>query len=312
MVVRQPDFHVRYPILISLPLLLLVGGGIAALYIPRHGGALLPLAIGVGLVIANGVALDRLYTETTLHKPNFRGAAETINRSVTADDVVLVDGPNPQLVFAHYYTGAAPVFDLRDLAGASQAVVDARLEAATAGAARAWELLFFHTPGPVQYWLALHGWPVAPSDHNGIRVTLYGLAVEPLPEHALDTPFGPALRLVRAGVQGPTVAPGELVRVTTTWQVAAPPPDYKFSLRLLAPDGTVRLADDYVPVNWFFPTTQWPVGAQVEDRRALLLPTDLSPGRYAITLRLYDPANGLPVETPQGQDVRLAEIEVVP
>lgn len=313
MVVRQPDFHVRYPILISLPLMLLTGGGIAALGgMRRTWGALLPALVGVGLVAANGAALQRLYVDTTLHKPDFRGAAAAINQGVTAADVVLVDGPNPELVFAHYYTGAAPVFDLRDLAGADPAQIEARLAEATQGAVTAWELLYFHTPGPVQHWLAVHGWPAAPSDHNGIRVSQVGLAHAPLPTHALALPFGPALTLTQAGVDGPHAAAGDLVRVTTTWQVQAAPPDYKFSLRLAAPDGSVVIADDYVPVNWFFPTTQWPAGGVVEDRRALSLPRDLPRGRYAITLRLYDPANGIPVETPAGQDVRLAEVDVIP
>ncbi len=133
-----------------------------------------------------------------------------------------------------------------------------------------------------------------------------------MPEYALDIALGPALTLTHAQVDGPTMTPGDLLRVTTTWHVLSAPPDYKFSLRLIGPDGAVVLADDYVPVNWFFPTGQWPVGGVVEDRRALVLPADLSPGRYAITLRLYDPANGIPVETTLGQDVLLAEVDVTP
>jgi hypothetical protein len=36
----------------------------------------------------------------------------------------------------------------------------------------------------------------------------------------------------------------------------------------------------------------------------------LPPGSYLVTLRLYDPTNGVPVETPAGQDVQLGTVEV--
>ncbi|HXF63065.1 MAG TPA: hypothetical protein VNK95_15680, partial [Caldilineaceae bacterium] len=218
--------------------------------------------------------------------------------------------------FNHYYRGAAPVHDLRPLEGAPAKEVDATLAELTRGRATAWELLYFHTPGPVQVWLATHAWPAAPSDHNGIRVAAYALERGPLVAHELHVFFGPALELVAAEVDGPAAQPGTLARVTTHWQVHAPPPDYKFSLRLYSAesqraDGQPLLADDYVPQAWFAPTSTWAVGAPAVDRRALRLPPDLAAGRYAITLRLYDPATGVPVETGAGQDVPLGEIEVV-
>lgn len=347
LVMRRPDFHVRYPIFIGVPLLLLAAGGIAGLdpgwwssEINRkgrkdqkekreeagegedspqtHGGHSLGRVMGgvgggmilAGLVIANGAALARLYGDITLHKPDYRGAAQAITAAAGAHDVVLVDGPNPELVFAHYYTGPAPVHDLRGLEGASAEEIDRVLVEVTAGKSTAWELLYFHPPGPVQQWLATHGWPSAPSDHNGIRVMAYGLDRGPLVMRDLGVPFGPALALVEAGVEGPVAHPGDLVRVTTRWQVLAPPPDYKFSLRLMGPQGQVILADDYMPQGWFAPTSTWAVGSDGADQRALRLPEDLAPGRYAVTLRLYDPVTGEPVETPAGQDVGLGEIEV--
>jgi hypothetical protein len=317
LVVRQPDFHVRYPIFISAPLLLLAAGGIAgvdpAWWQSRasRGGVVLSSLLVIGLVSANALALQRIYTDSSLHKPNFKGATAVINAEVAPTDTVLVDGPNPQLVFDHYYTGSAPVYDLRELEGKPFEEVDATLRAATQGATRAWELLYFHTPGPVQFWLATRGWAAAPTDHNGIRITLYGLDRGPLVEQELQVAFGTGLTLRHAGVEGPSVRAGDLLRVTTTWQVDAPLPEYKFSLRLATPDGQMILGDDYVPQNWFAPTSQWVVGAGAVDQRALFLPADLPTGSYVVTLRLYDPTNGLPVETAAGQDVQLGTVEVV-
>jgi hypothetical protein len=299
-----------------------------ALWIPKWPRPLtraLPMLATLALISPNALALQRLYHDTSLHKPNFRAAAATINAGVQPDDVVLVDGPNPQLVFAHYYTGEAPVHDLRALEGAAYDQVAQTLAEATRGANRAWELLYFHTPGPVQFWLATYGWPAAPRDHNGIRILLYGLPGDPLLEQAQNVSFGPALTLTASALDASPFHSGDIVRVTTEWQVNAPPPDYKFSLRLQDSTGTILLADDYIPQNWFTPTSQWPVSAgdndPTRDQHALHLPPDLPPGRYLVTLRLYDPANGIAVDATGtslldgqnmvAQDVPLGEIEVM-
>ena len=322
-VLRNPDFHERYSMFLAAPWLLLIAAGFGALLpprqvalrrgVPRWFGVALPALLLVGLMAANGLALNRLYFDTSLHKPDYHGAAYRIHINDAPGDVVLVDGPNPDLVFNHYYQdyyhATAPVYDLRPLATKNYDEVSAALQEDTQGASRAWEVLFFRTPGPVQVWLATHGWASAPTDHNGIRVMLYGLDRGPLVEQVLATPFGAGLTLQVAGVEGPTLAAGDLLRVTTRWQVDAPLPDYKFSLRLLTADGQMVISDDYVPQNWFAPTSQWAVGEAV-DQRALLLPVDLPAGAYVVTLRLYDPTNGAPVETPAGQDVILGTVEV--
>lgn len=339
-VLRNPDFHERYSMFLAAPWMILMAGGFGVL-IPNEsqknestkgepqqnvmrsppvsferlsfGTLSIAILLVIGLVVANGLALDRLYFDTALHKPDYQGAAARIYAGEATGDVVLVDGPNPELVFNHYYketfAGQAPVFDLRPLANKEYEKISERLADYTSGATRVWELLYFRTPGAVQMWLATHGWSSAPTDHNGIRVMLYGLENGPLVEQEIATAFGEGLTLQKAGVEGPTLAAGDLLRVTTHWQVDAPLPEYKFSLRLMTPDGQVVLADDYVPQNWFAPTSQWAVGEAV-DQRALLLPVDLPSGSYLVTLRLYDPNNGVAVETPAGPDVVLGAVEV--
>jgi hypothetical protein len=302
---------------LSAPWILLVAGGIGAL-LPRrvaafHWGAGLGALLVVALLFANGLALNRLYFDTTLHKPDYHGAAYRIHSAQLPGDVILVDGPNPDLVFNHYYQdyydGEATVYDLRPLAGEENDEVSETLAEYTTGASRAWEVLYFHPPGPIQLWLATHGWSSAPSDHNGIRVMLYALDRGPLVEQEIGVAFGEDLTLQAAGVEGPSAPAGDLLRVTTHWQLDAPLPDHKFSLRLVNAEGQVILADDYVPQNWFAPTSQWVVGSAT-DQRALFLPVDLPAGTYVVTLRLYDPANGVAVETAAGQDVQLGTVEV--
>jgi hypothetical protein len=81
-------------------------------------------------------------------------------------------------------------------------------------------------------------------------------------------------------------------------------------MRLQDRAGNVVLANDYVPQNWFAPTSIWLTGQPASDRHGLLIPGTLPAGDYRVTLRLYDPANGVAVETDAGQDVLLAEVNV--
>jgi hypothetical protein len=261
-----------------------------------------------------GVNLGALYQqqfETALAKPDFKGSVQRIAENAQAGDVILVDGPDPKLVINQYYRGDSPVHDLRDLADASGEEIDAKLRAATAGADRVWEVLYFHEPAGVQVWTATQAFSSAPTIHQGIRVTLYGLDVPELAPTRLNLSVGDALTLITATVQS-TATAGDLVRVRTDWQTNASAPELRFSLRMSDATGNTVLTDDYVPQNWFAPTNVWVVGASARDQRALLLPENVQPGEYAITLRLYDPASGTPVSTSLGEDIPLGTIEVLP
>lgn len=321
---RDPDFHERYTIAISGPLLLLVAGGAALVERPtaspshklrRVLNGLLPAAILAGLLAASGAALHRLYTDGSLHKPDYRAAALRIAAAEQPGDIILVDGPDPQKVFLHYYHGSASVHDLRTLQDASKEEIDAALRELTRGARRAWGIRYFHPPAAIQAWLAKRGWPAAASEHNGIHVTLYGLEAG-WARREVKTPnldFGPSLTLTEVEIDDlAALQAGDLLRVTTHWYVHAALPDLKFSLRLQDASGRVWAAEDYVPRDWFSPTSRWEVDNETFDPHGLLLPPDLPPGPYRVTLRLYDAATLIPLTTAAGDDVTLAEATIGP
>ncbi|HAJ34991.1 MAG TPA: hypothetical protein DCL15_04800 [Chloroflexi bacterium] len=319
---RNPDYHERYVIAMTAPLLLLAAGGVSWLdwCIWRRSptssartasvATALPLLTALVLAGANLLAVQRLYADTTLHKPDFRSAAQTIMAGLQPGDVVLVDGPDPSKVFLHYYTGAAPVFAVADLEDAPLAEADVRLRQLTAGAPHVWELLYFHAPATVQVWLATQGWATDPTYHNGIRVTRYGLATTAPITLSLGIDFGDALQLEQVALDTLTPQPGDLLRVTTDWFTRAAASAYKFSLRLHDPAGNIVQSVDYTPQNWFAPTNVWVVGQPARDQRGLLLPRDLPPGAYRLTLRLYDPDTGAAVMTTAGEDVELAVLNI--
>jgi 4-amino-4-deoxy-L-arabinose transferase-like glycosyltransferase len=337
---RNPDFHERYAIMISAPLLLIVAGGMGvggrrpetgdrrseirdqrseirdqrseiggSSFVIRHSSFVL-LAL---LLAANILALTHLYSDAALQKPDYRSAARQVERWERPGDIILVDGLDPQKVFLHYYRGTAPVHDLRTLDGAGGDEVDAFLSAITGGAGRAWGIRYFRPPGEIQFWMAKHGWAAAAVEYNGIHLTLYGLRpdAETMVKSDLSVPFGPTLTLTQVELEKARQAhAGDMLRITTRWQVNQPPPALKFSLRLWDRTGRIVLSDDYVPRDWFTPTDTWQPGKSMPDRRGLWLPSDLPPGSYRVTLRLYDAASA-PVMTDAGADFPLMGIEVV-
>jgi len=319
---RHPDFHERYTIMVTGPLLLLVGGALAAaspfgikwltgrskpLVLLR----LLALLLVIGLVATNRLALAQLYTNPDMQKPDYRAAAGYIQQMQQPGDVIVTDGIDPNIVFLHYYRGGLPLHDLRFLLDAKNKQVDQALTAFTDKATRVWEVLFFHEPGKVQVWLATHGWASPANSFNGIRITLYGLPEPSVRQQRVNVAFGPALTLTQALLPSGPLRHNQLARVTTEWQVSQPAQDFKFSLRLQNARGESVYTQDYVPQNWFAPTRVWLVGQPAVDQRGILVPQNLADGRYRVTLRLYDSVSGAAVETTAGQDVTLGEIEVI-
>ncbi len=324
---RNPDYHERYTIFISAALIALASAGTIALE-PRlwsrdrarrrlNGLPVATAAVAAILVGANFAALANTYGNSALHKPDYRAAAARIQAEQRPGDVILVDGPDPERVFTRYYTGGLPIVDLRDLEGAADNTVDARLRAATADAGRVWELLYFHDPAAVQVWLATNTWPTEPTYHNNIRVTLYGLAnrvadvtgAPPLANRPLA--FGDALTLERVALTPTQLQRGDVLRVSTDWLTHAAPPDLKFSLRMNDASGNPILFSDYKPQNWFAPTSSWAVGQPARDQHGLQTNT-LATGAYTVTLRLYDEASGAPVVTAAGEDLPLGVVELLP
>ncbi|MEZ4677874.1 MAG: glycosyltransferase family 39 protein [Caldilineaceae bacterium] len=322
-VLKTLDFHERYTIVATVPLLLLFAGGLAVVPVPsrpvdrlgrvaRWAGQGAGLALLLLLLAGNRAALQEYYTNEAFQKPDFRAAVRMIERYGQDGDTVILDGPDPNLVFLHYYQAPFPVHDMRPYLKTSYEEVAAAMAEKTAGAKRVWEVLFFHEPWAVQQWLGYYSWSSPAADHNGIRVTLYGLDERTMVSTTADLPVGDALLLETTALSTSPIHPGDLLQVTTQWQVLQPLPDYKFSLRLLDGAGQVVMAQDYVPQNWFFPTPQWPVGETIADRRGFLLPFDFPPGPYQVTLRLYDPSTGVVAETAAGQDIVIGAVEVEP
>ncbi len=87
---------------------------------------------------------------------------------------------------------------------------------------------------------------------------------------------------------------GDQLEVRSVWGSTAPMArNYKTSVRLTAADGRLIAQRDAEFLYGHFPTTAWPVGRQLADRRWLSLPPGTSAGEdYGITIVVYDEASG--------------------
>ncbi|MGC8826464.1 MAG: glycosyltransferase family 117 protein [Anaerolineae bacterium] len=81
--------------------------------------------------------------------------------------------------------------------------------------------------------------------------------------------------------------------VSLEWQALhALERDVRFSLRLLAGDGSTAAQHDRRPVHEAYPTTAWAAGETVSDWHDLQVPPAAAPGMYEAIIILYDPASG--------------------
>jgi len=140
----------------------------------------------------------------------------------------------------------------------------------------------------VERWLADHAY-VGPvtwfEDHYRLRPLAFErdeMALQPL-----DVALGPRGELALVGAAHYEGA--GYIAVWLRWQAnAAVSMDYSVALHLLDSSGAVAVQFDGQPVLGYCPTTTWSAGEQIDDRRLIVLPDDLPPGRYRLTAALYN------------------------
>jgi hypothetical protein len=97
------------------------------------------------------------------------------------------------------------------------------------------------------------------------------------------------VQLASAGFN-PTVKPGGVVAARLEWQAAAKlDQNYSGFLHLVAPSGAVVAQQDGWPRGGLAPTSAWQPGQTMEDRRAVVVPSDAPPGAYDLRTGMYGP-----------------------
>jgi 4-amino-4-deoxy-L-arabinose transferase-like glycosyltransferase len=346
----KPQFHERYTMLVTGPLVLLAANGFsvfdptfwagksrpenepsqprarsawqgrAVAGTGRHSPFLIWLAAGVlaGVIGANGLALYHLYDDSAVQKPDYRAVAARIQDGEIPGDVILTFTTSWEDTFLHYYHGSSPIRDMLPVQHArSWELAFAAVRDATAGAQRAWLVEHYGGAKSVRAWLARNAWLASEFDSNGLHLALYGLKGLPQVELPAQLPFGTDLLLDGltlaggAGNNGVTFHAGDVVGVTPHWQVLKSMKPLEFSLRLLDSTGRSFVVTDYLPEASTTIRDRWQPGGLQQDLRGILLSPDLPPGLYQISLILYDPDTGAVMPAGDKPSAHLAEIQVL-
>jgi hypothetical protein len=228
-------------------------------------------------------------------------AANVLNAHTATPDVVITGTPDESVAFADLYTGRADVLGLS--AGAPFDVDTAGVLAKTVEKhPRVWWLPNWLPAEDIEIerWLMRHGFRAQERTFGRQRLALFYFPPQPLVEAAVGATFGDTIALERAAI-APTVRPEGVLPVALHWTAKQPVlKDYQVFVHLLDAEGNHVAQSDNQPVLWTRPTSSWTPGEPIEDRHALVLPAELSPGLYTLIVGVYLPGDGERLLTESG------------
>ena len=132
------------------------------------------------------------------------------------------------------------------------------------------------------------------------------------PTYEMGVRLGDQIRLERVRLNAETVIPGRSLVVRPTWTVDGPVDgSYKVFCHLLSADGELLAQRDDFPLGGARPTSTWQPGETIEDRYAIELDRDAAPGRYELSIGMYDPESMARVAAHTADEERLRNDRIV-
>ena len=131
---------------------------------------------------------------------------------------------------------------------------------------------------------------------------------ESKPANLLEVLLADGITLQGYNLSPQPASPGEEISLTLYWQATGTPSDnYTVFVHLNDAAGNQIAGADSPPLDGDYPTQLWQAGDQVVDEHVIIIPADLPPGNYEISVGLYNPVNGarLPMLDGSGDAVRL-------
>lgn len=283
-----PIFTVQNVTLAAPPVAMLTGVGLSRL---KQG---VPRRVFVILIVLAGLATNYdLYPQ----KPDWRRFVAHIAEQHQPGDVTFLHIGGPSLwsmPFEYYYTrqisDAAPPIDLFSIQGPPSAQVFAdRLESLT-GSGRPW-VIFTHTTPFTDYALPLFQKmgsdkprvPLLVDTLNDHRAYLYMSGAEP--EFYFQTPGGARFRLTGYEIAPGPFHPGDVIEIKLTWEVdESSEANYSMGVYLITENAGP--AADHLGFPGGDRTDEWQSGQSYPDPHQVILPGDLPPGYYNVTLQV--------------------------
>ncbi len=166
----------------------------------------------------------------------------------------------------------------------------------------------------VESTLWANGFELGEYNFAQIRLPLYQIERQPL----IGVPFTPqrvrfsdCLTLEDAWSRQSAFA-GDWFYVVLRWSLrCAPRTGYKVFVHVRDAEGTVRFQSDRLPLNPLLPMQRWTLHHAYRDAHAMVVPSDVPPGRYTVFIGAYDPDSGQRLRLEDGSDsLAIASVEV--
>jgi mannosyltransferase len=336
---QRAKFHPRYLMLSAPAFLLLIAGGVAALF--DLGGTLVrrariwALVLGYAFLcylgVTSGYAIYNAYFDIDFLKDDFRSAAHFIEEHKGQNEVVILTSGHFFPVFTYYYEGDdwypipdEPTLSAENVLGYSLAD---ELNRILPGRDGVWVLLWqqevVDPVGFLTMMLDTEG-KLVPYEGGfwGLKLLHYALpsdvefSDEPRPEQTTAVNFDNKAQLLGYSLSAePATSSG--LEVTLYWQALEDlAEDYKVSLRLRDDASHEWGGYDGRPTSLLYPTFRWSAGEKLFGTLGITPTVGTPPGRYELQASLYSDVDlvGLDVldanGTPVGTTATLGSVEL--
>ncbi|MCU0501024.1 MAG: glycosyltransferase family 39 protein, partial [Anaerolineae bacterium] len=347
---RTPKFNARYLMLVSPAYLLILAGGIGALWIAdfglrigrrdthhasritshvsrftHHASRLLAVLLLLFLSFASIQSLRNWFTDPAFTKAQWRELVAAVRAQIAPGEAVVLVSGHAWPVWDYYAPDIArvrlPDIDILDVNAALGFDAGAALNAALAGKSGVWLVRWqdeaVDPVGFAPYFLDRAGReePVAEQFWQlGLRHWRLRpdvtIQAEPRPAHADGANYDHKLALL--GWDDPVDG-----QMAVYWRgINTMSRDYQVSLIVEDAAGREVGRWDGRPAGYAYPTTRWRPGQTLFGQYPVPLPADAPPGDYIVTLAVYDAAtpSGLDIrdaaDNPAGKRVRLGPIQL--
>lgn len=321
----RPKFGSRYVLMAAPAFYLLAAAGLRVLW-PRRGDLAIWRPIGIVVAGAALIAIlgmsyhvdQRIYSDPTYARDDFRSLAGYLEEHVGEDEAVLLLSGHSFPVFDYYYD-QDNWFPIPQETSPSPSVIDpVTLDIA--------EELDRLSANYSALWVVL--WQDEVADPNGTVLALLDREAEALPidaefhdvglrhyrlspdslfaadvQHPLGVSPSSEIRLAGYDLLSDPAAADAGVDLLLYWQALAPTDrNYKVSLRLLDSQGVVWASSDAQLAGFWYPTYRWVPGDVVLGRHRIPLPAGIQPLTYRLEMVFYAAEDGFePVEMALGE-----------
>jgi len=285
----MPFFHERFAIAGSAAFLFLAAWGI---YRSARRCLLAGLILG-GLFIVGGLAGNLRPAVGLLEAQiTYAGAMRMIAAEAAPGDLILFSNEQQMALRGYYAPPDVPNIVL-STAEVNSPRTDVYLAQAVGDATRAWLVEYgdpigYDSMRLVPAWLAEHGFRQRFFSYDGGTVSLYVMGEDAAPFIPMNAQFGENIRLTGYRLVPDHALPGDVLRLSLRWEaLGVPLARYTVGNYVLNEAGQLVAQTDAEPRGGASPTDSWRRGDVIEDRYAIPLPPDLSPGTYTLAVGLY-------------------------